>query len=968
MNCLIHLSARTWARLALVIAFLIVLLPASSTALGASSLSQPENLVADSIDASQNCDIWWGQVLHDTYDSNYRSILGPATPGNTVRLRLRVAQSDLTGVRVRVWDDRTNTSTYYNMSWDGAFDTDPTTYDWWFANIPVGSQPTILYYFFELNDAPGWCSADQDFYTDDDPKFMGGGLGAMRDGYDDSKSFQITVYDPNFSVPSWLQRGVVYQIFPDRFRNGNTGNDPDTARFFYNELPTVWRSNQTDWNTTICDPRNLVAPTCLNIYSQNFYGGDLAGITEKINQGYFDSLGVTVLYLNPVFLSPSNHKYDTGDYLIIDPDFGTLAEFQALVAAANAHGMKIILDGVFNHTSADSQYFDLYRRYDSAGNLTSPSGPGTDDQSGACESPLSGYRSWFYIPDAVGSPALTGYCDSIDGDDPGGAWDTSYSAWYQYDSLPKLQANSTAVRNLIWNDTGAACDGTIANCPVSKYWVWQGVRGWRFDVGGDVDPGLTADPANDYWEGFRTSVRNVNGSGSDVVMLGEEWGDASPWLLGNEWDSTMNYRYRSAVLGWLFTGCSGSGCTGGTTFFDNDNNSGSSSGDIYYLSPSLFNLRLMSIWEDYPPMAWKGAMNLADSHDTNRLRWVLYKTNNNNDGAAVQRMKELWIFAFTYAGAPTLYYGDEMGLTGAGVWDGSTWQDDPYNRAPYPWDDETGSAYSADTTLLAHARKMSSIRQSYRALQDGDVVHGIVIDDTNKLYGFARVNGTQTALIVLNRDSASHAVNLSGLNAAPYNLPDGTILVDALNGSTYTVGSGQVSVTVNSSWAVVLLEQAKIDTPLPPADVSLTVSGDDVISSWRLVRQDTTGGVEAPTHYEVWISDSPTTRNPDADTKLADVYPPAFGSDDGMLTYTDVDALSGATGNQYYFIRAVNGSGASSAHSARWGVTPTAVVIERFQGVSGEWSVWAAAGLLLLALALALGMMLWLRRQDVCLR
>ena len=366
---------------------------------------------------------------------------------------------------------------------------------------------------------------------------------------------------------------------------------------------------------------------------------------------------------------PSNHKYDTADYMVIDPDFGTLADFQELTSKAETHGIKVILDGVFNHTSSDSTYFDRYSRYDAAGNLTS-AGVGTDDDSGACEAGSSSFYPWFYFPD-IGTPGkdngVTVYCNNGSGNAP-----QTYEAWYGYSSLPKLKANSTPVRQLIWSN------GTSS---VGPYWVSQGADGWRFDVGGDVDPGLTNDLSNDYWEGFRTAVRAVD---SQTLTLGEEWGDSSAWLLGNEWDSVMNYRFRSALLSWLATGCTGNGCSGGV-FQENDSNSASSSGAISTISPSLFNARLRSIAEDYPPMALQAMMNLEGSHDTNRVRFLLKKVNNDNDGAAVQRMKEWWLFSFTYPGAPTLYYGDEIGLNHDGVWDSSTWQDDPYNRVPFPW-------------------------------------------------------------------------------------------------------------------------------------------------------------------------------------------------------------------------------------------------------------------------------------------
>ncbi len=859
---------------------------------------------------SADCNIWWGQVLHDSFSPDYRSPGGPVAPGTTVRLRLRVAQSDITSARVRVWDDRTNTQTFSAMAWDGGFDADPTTYDWWFVDLPVGGQPTVLYYFFELNDAPGWCSADQDFYTDDDPKFYGGGYGAMSDAWDDSKSFQLTVYDPAFAVPSWIQRGTVYQIFPDRFRDGATGNDPTAGRFFYGEAGgTITRSTaggnnpSGDWNSTLCDPRATYSPSCAGKYSSNFYGGDLAGIRDKIEQGYFDTLGVTVLYLNPVFRSPSNHKYDTADFLLVDPDFGTLADFQALAASADAHGMRLILDGVFNHTSSDSTYFDFYRRWDPSGNLTSPDGPGADDDSGGCEAGSSPFYGWYYFPD-IGNPGGGGVdlCPNGPGDAP-----QTYEAWFGYGSLPKLRSGEAAVRALVYSNGAAS---------VGPYWTAQGAGGWRFDVGGDVDPGLTNDPGNLFWEGYRTAVRDAGVTGrSDTLLLGEEWGDASAWLLGNEWDSVMNYRFRSAVLSWLFTGCSGSGCVGGTQLYDNDSDPGSASGPISYISPSQFNARLRSIAEDYPPMAWRGMLNLLGSHDTNRFRFLLKKANTDSDAAAVQRMKEAWIFAFSYAGAPTLYYGDEVGLSHDGVWSGGKWEDDPYNRAPYPWPDEAGGSYAPDTSnLLPHARTMSSARHAFRALQDGDVQHGLIVDDTSRVYGFARTNGSGTALVALNRDGSAHSAVFTGLNAAPFNLADGTVLRDALSGSTYTVAGGSVTVPVGSNWGAVLAEDAEVDVPAAAAGLTAAAAGADRELTWQPVTTDAAGDRELAVRYEVHRS-AATSFTPGPATLLATVTPAPFGTADGLVHFTDTGAAGLAAS---YVVRSFNAFGASSDTALLW--------------------------------------------------
>lgn len=907
--------------------------------------------------ASQaNNDVFWNGLLHDSFATSYRNPIGPVTTAQgTVTLKFRTCMDDLnTQPAIRVWNDRTNSETISNLTFDShASDATLGGVTTWTTNLSIPAQATALYYVFRAQD--GTATA---YYRDDNPKFYGGGYGqaegTQSTAYDNS--YQLTVYDPAFSVPSWMQRGVIYQIFPDRFRDGNSGNNPAAGRFSYN-LPggAIARSNQANWNYTVCDPRSTYSPSCADHYGDNFYGGDLQGVIDKINDGYFDNLGISVLYLNPIFLAPSNHKYDTSNYLEIDPDFGTLATFQSLVAAADSHGMKIMLDGVFNHTSSDSFYFDYYRRFDASGNVTSPSGIGSDDNSGACESSGSTYRNWFYIS-AAEPDSPTEMCDPADGDDPGGPWNLEYQAWYGYGSLPKLQANSTAVRNLIWNNGLSS---------VGPYWVNQGATGWRFDVGADVDPGLTNNPSNDYWEGFRQAVRAVD---AETVTLGEEWGDATPWLLGNEWDSVMNYRFRSAVLSWLFTGCSGNGCSGGTVFDDNDSNSGSSSGSISYISPSQFNARLRSIQEDYPPMAFLAMMNLEGSHDTNRLRFLLKKVNNDNDAAAVQRMKEWWLFTFTYAGAPTLYYGDEIGLHHDGVWSSGKWEDDPYNRVPFPWPDAAGSSYgygsgndtgnnAATAGLYDFAQRMASIRNGYRALQDGEVHHGLIIDDTKQVYGFGRTYGTgsaaatQTALIALNRSNSNQSVSFTGLNSAPHYLPNGTVMVDALSGITYTVTSGAINLTVSSNWGVVLLEQGGADTPADVTGFELTgmlgpanapeAPEADLVLSWDSVTEDTASGRETVTYYTVHASTNPSFV-PGAGNLLATVEPSTFGSTSGRVSYTHIN---GAGSGNYYAVCAYNAAGVRSVNCAM--LSPTAVTVQAttLKLTSSLWLWPVAAGL-----------------------
>lgn len=808
--------------------------------------------------ASPDCHIEWDYVLHDSHYHDFRSPAGACPTDNQVLVRIRVAQSDITAARLKTIKSHDQSVQWYDLAWDSEFDTDPERYDWWATTIAVGSEPTILYYYFELHDAGnGGCSEDIDYYCDDDPVFAGGGHGRMTDDPDEGSCFQLTVYDSGFAVPEWLQRGVIMQIFPERFRDGNPANNKPAGSYYYgNSQGTIYRSNQTDWNHRICDPRS----DCYWIWGENFYGGDLTGVTQKIVEGYFDNLGITILYFNPLFASPSNHGYDTTDFQTVNPCFGTDAEFEDLVAAADGHEIKLILDGVFNHSSSDSIYFDRYQRYDSIG---------------GCEALESPYRWWYHF-----------YADA-NGACVGEAGPHDYEHWSIFDTLPRFMSYRTQVQQFFWD---AALDPD-AREPIAPYWVFRGAAGWRFDVAGDIDPGAGVDPNNQYYEGLRQRVREIY---PETVLIGEEWQEATKWLLGHEWDSVMNYPLRTAVLCWLFTECKGNGCTeSGEVFSDNDNNYNSGNGPFRFITASQFNNRLLTIWEDYPPMAYRAMMNLAGSHDTNRLRFLLRKINDDNDDRAKQRMRELWLFMFTYPGAPTLYYGDEVGLSQDGVWDSGdrTWIDDPYNRAPFPWDDTPGD-FTADTEFLQqHVRTMASIRHSYRALQDGDIAHGIVIHDDHRLYGYARMNATQTAVVILNRDWSDHSVTLTGLNGWPYNLPEGTVLVDALTRERYVVAASQLSISVDNQWGVVLLEDAEIDIPDQVGNLTYTATDDDVQLEWEPVTKDIHGGREVVTEYRVHRATEPHF-TPDESNLLARITPPAFGCQDYRLSYVDEGAAS----------------------------------------------------------------------------
>ncbi len=772
------------------------------------------------IHASHDNNIWMADLGHDSRSDVYRTPTGPVKMALTpVTLRLRAAAGDLTAARVRVWNDRTDTQTLLNMDLVATDD----TYEWWQATIPASIQPTVFWYRFIAID--GTATA---YYEDDAARDGGwGGVFATSPDY----SYQLTVYDTAFLTPDWIKNAIVYQVFPDRFRDGDASNDTLEGTFFYDEDPgTIYRSNDTDWNTAICDPRQT-GTDCSGTYSKNFYGGDIQGLMDKLD--YLEELGVTAIYLNPIFASPSNHGYDTTHYLQVNPSLGEQTLLWDLANEVHSRGMYLIFDGVFNHVSSDSIYFDRYGRYTNLG---------------ACESPSSPYRSWFYFSDV---PAGTGVCASSNGT-PLAA---TYTSWWGYDSLPKLNSALPAVRDFIYAGGPSS---------VATFWM-QWADGWRLDVGGDVDPGLLNDPANTYWEEFRMEVQKVN---PDAYIVGEEWGNASSWLLGDEWDAVMNYQFSTAALGFWRD----------SVFTDNDHSTGSSAGLINPLTPSQFDARMRSLEERYPPEAFQAMLNLFGSHDTSRTLFMLDENTDLNDASlyadpdydwsdAITRLKGAVILQMTLPGAPTIYYGDEVGLVGPMAYAGGKWEDDPYNRQPFPWLDETGTPFythlqsqDSQDELFGYYADLAEARNAHPALRTGDY-RTLLVDDTNGLYAFGRrkfagMPGLQlekpdAAVVIVNQDASPHS---AVLDVAGY-LPFGSSFRDVLSGANYAVsGTGQLVIPVVPAHnGLVLVLQSGADA-LPPVlyTVEVTAEGNGtidlgwtplpVVDAYRIYRSRLSGG------------------------------------------------------------------------------------------------------------------------------
>jgi glycosidase len=613
-------------------------------------------------------------LLHDTRNPFYRAPFGAVPTGSHIRLRFRTAHSAATTVVLFLRPVGVPLAQAKHIRMHRFRET--ARYDYWEARLVVPTTPQQLAYRFRIARA-----GTTVWYGDD--ALQNGGRGEAYRNAHTAFDFTITVYSRHFRAPSWVRDAVIYEIFPDRFSNGDPSNDPKPSDPSVYGNPVIVHHNWSELP---------VQPAC----NCDFFGGDLQGIINKL--GYLNRLGINTVYLTPIFEARSNHKYDTADYLTIDPHFGTLQTFQMLIARAHALGIHVILDGVFNHTGSDSVYFNKYGRFPSVGAYQSQSSP---------------YYSWY-----------TFY-----------HWPDQYKDWMGYDSLPVLNENGP-VEAFIFRQQNS----------VAQYWLEQGAAGWRLD---------SADQkSHAWWQAFRQSVKARY---PDAVLIGEYWQDALPWLLGDQWDGVMNYRFRDAVLG----------------FFAHGRGTNYPAG----LRASVFNDMLMGILEEYPRPAIYSSMNLVDSHDTER---ILYDLAGNK-----RALRLVALFQMTWLGAPTVYYGDEAGLTGG---------TDPDDRRTFPWGHE-------DTALQRWYQTIIHLRLHYVALRRGMVIP-LLVNDSHRLYAFMRRAGNQRIIVALNDDANTHTVRIK----VP-GLKSGTVR-DVLNSNaTFRIIAGTVRVALSPISGRILLVQ-----------------------------------------------------------------------------------------------------------------------------------------------------------------
>ena len=518
---------------------------------------------------------------------------------------------------------------------------------------------------------------------------------------------------PGFSTPAWAKGAVMYQIFVDRFCNGDPSNDVEDGEYVYIGEPVC---KVKDWNEF---------PAAMDI--RRFHGGDLQGVLDKLD--YLEELGVEVIYFNPLFVSPSNHKYDIQDYDYIDPHYGVIIEdggevlpegekdntratkyqkrtgdirnleasnrlFAKLVEEMHTRGMRVILDGVFNHCGSFNKWMDRERIYE----------PQPEYEKGAYVSAQSPYRDFFHF---------------FDEREEAWPYNKNYDGWWVHDTLPKLNyEDSPTLEEYILN--------------IGKKWVSPpyNADGWRLDVAADL--GYSNEYNHIFWENFRKAVKSAN---PQALILAEHYGDPGEWLQGDEWDSVMNYDAFMEPLTWFLTGMEKHSDERRTDLWGNADNFVNTMNHFMasMLTPSL-----------------QVAMNELSNHDHSRF---LTRTNHivgrvaqlgskaAEEGINLAVMREAVAVQMTWVGAPTVYYGDEAGVCGF---------TDPDSRRTYPWGQE-------NRELVEFHKEMIRIHKREKPLRTGSLK---MLSWSSNVLAYARFQEGEQIIVVLNNSKELKEVTI----------------------------------------------------------------------------------------------------------------------------------------------------------------------------------------------------------------
>lgn len=520
-------------------------------------------------------------LYHHSQSKEYRNPAGAVLAGTEVRLSLKVrGSSPATSCRLHLWTRQQGDREVSMIQ--GPAEDESRIFS---LSTVISTQPCLCWYYFILKDG------DTTLYYGNNMQ-QSGGEGRQYEQI--PPAFQITVHEKE-SVPLWYRNSIVYQIFPDRFARSDDWMECQHAADHGGEWKGPSRVIQQNWYDIPYYTKNERG----EVTRWPFFGGTLQGIRSRLL--YLKSMGAGAIYLNPIFTASSNHKYDTADYLDIDPAFGTIEDFRQLAYDARRLGIRLILDGVFNHTGADSIYFNQFGNY---------------PNSGACQGEASPYYNWYRFirfPD-------------------------EYDCWWGVGALPNVEESCPDYQDFIFR----------ADNSVIRYWLKNGASGWRLDVADELP--------DEFISGIRHALKETC---PDGLLLGEVWEDASnkvsygvqrQYLLGDELDSVMNYPFRDLLTDFMLGKCPAEHVVKGLRSLAENYPPQSFYGALN-LTGSHDRIRILTLLGDPPE-------GLSDTEKEN------YRLPADKLQLARMRLKVLSLIQYVLPGVPCLYYGDEAGVQG----------------------------------------------------------------------------------------------------------------------------------------------------------------------------------------------------------------------------------------------------------------------------------------------------------------
>lgn len=648
-------------------------------------------------------------------------------------------------VTIRFRAERDNIDAVFLVSGDSKYEMTrykiEGVFDFYKTQIPVEEE--TIYYYFEIVVGKIKC-----YYNK---------IGVTKD-IQEQYSFSII---PGFSVPEWAKGAVIYQIFTDRFYNGDKNNDVENREYVYIQDGVT---KVEEWNKY---------PEVMGV--REFYGGDLQGVIDKLE--YIKELGIEVIYFNPLFVSPSNHKYDIQDYDYIDPHYGKIVNdggeclspndnnnqhatkyikrvtdkinleasnqlFAELIRKAHENGIRVILDGVFNHCGSFNKWMDRERIYEKEEGY----------EKGAYISSESPYRSFFKFHSEHSWPL-----------------NQEYDGWWGHSTLPKLN----------YEESPKLYDYILE---IAKKWVSAPfyADGWRLDVAADLGHSITYN--HQFWKDFRKAVKESN---PDAIILAEHYGDLKDWLLGDEWDTVMNYDAFMEPITWFLTGM--------------EKHSDEYREDLKGNAGSFFGA-MRHHMASFNGQALQAAMNELSNHDHSRFltrtngkvgRIGKYPSEAANQGIDKEIFKEAVIIQMTWPGAPTIYYGDEAGVCGF---------TDPDNRRTYPWGSE-------DMELINFHKAAIVLHKEHEVLKSGSIK--FLVGEKN-IIAYGRFDTKEQMLILVNNDVKDRNIEVPAWEIGlPYDSRLKRVMLTTKDGFTlddfyYKMDGNYLHITIQARSAMVL--------------------------------------------------------------------------------------------------------------------------------------------------------------------